>query len=1061
MRIFLYIAFFFVGMVAGGVMGGSSALLLGGIIGLGIFWVIDRSGQSKREVRSAAGGGASLDDLRREVRQLKQEVARLAGKVAVLSGETDAAPVTDQVVDVPIGPGTAAASSAPVGAEVTELMIQGDAVGAGIGGGVSDGVPPTPVEQRYDPPATSGNLPDEALAVETATGFRPFAAFKSWLFGGNALVRIGVVVLFFGLAFLVKFAAEHAVLPIEARYVGIGIGALITLVLGWRLRVRRPEYAMALQGLGVASLYLVTFAAFRLHALLPGGLTFAILVSTCALSAALAVLQNAKSMAVIGICGGFLAPVLASTGGGSHVSLFSYYALLNVGIVGIAWFKAWRPLNVLGFLLTFGIGSVWASHNYRDELFSTTEPFLILFFGLYLLVSLLYASRRKLELSQLAVEIAGERIDYVDGTLVFGNPLVAFGLQYLMVEDMQYGAAFSALGLGMIYLPIATMLHHRGRDEFRLLVESFLALGVIFASLAIPLGLDARWTSAAWAAEGAGIFWVGLRQQRPAARAFALLLQVGSAVSLLLSLEQPGVENLLGLVPVLDGSVLGPIFVGLAAMLTAGLIRRCRQLVSESESALEPLITVVGLGFLNLAFPLFLDASWTGLALALSGAVTVWIAARFGHGAAMGFGLAVQVPGGLLFGSATPVATSAALLNRFWLGSVLVSGAGLVSGWRLGKTHGPLAQLSVLGLIWGLLWWWGAGEQEIWTHVASEFTLAGLVAFATATSVLLAFGGRRAAWPAAEAASMLLLPGLLLLAFSALEQKSQPGADGGWLTWPIAIVTTWWLLRRQESGMLRRLTSAGHAFTLLLATALATWQTWWWFHELGDAGSAWPMLGWALSPMAVIALLNSALLRSRWPLAAFPRTYGIASIPIAAGLWLWVLLANAVSDGRASPLPYVPIANPIDLATAGTLIAILAWLRHWHGASGQGRTVRTLLAITVFYWLNGVLLRTLHHWAGVPFNFDVMMHSTLVQASLSLFWATIALALMLFATRTRLRNLWLVGGGLLASVVLKLFVVDLSRVGTIERIVSFIGVGILLLVIGYFSPVPPKREEQK
>ena len=119
------------------------------------------------------------------------------------------------------------------------------------------------------------------------------------------------------------------------------------------------------------------------------------------------------------------------------------------------------------------------------------------------------------------------------------------------------------------------------------------------------------------------------------------------------------------------------------------------------------------------------------------------------------------------------------------------------------------------------------------------------------------------------------------------------------------------------------------------------------------------------------------------------------------------------------------------------------------------------MAITVFYWLNGVLLRTLHHWAGVPFNFDVMMHSTLVQASLSLFWATIALALMLFATRTRLRNLWLVGGGLLASVVLKLFVVDLSRVGTIERIVSFIGVGILLLVIGYFSPVPPKREEQK
>jgi uncharacterized membrane protein len=1047
MRIFLYVAFFFVGMVAGGATGGSSSLLLGGIIGLGIFWLIDRSGRSMREVQSE-DGGESLEDLRREVRQLKHDVARLAGKVATLSGESSVATADNAPGDAIPAPIAHAASFEPADSAIAEPSALGD-----------EGSP-RPVEDHADSVPPVEALPTDESPAEPEAGFRPLGVLKTWLFGGNALVRVGVVVLFFGLAFLVKFAAEHAVLPIEARYVGIGIGALITLVLGWRLRVSRPEYAMALQGLGVASLYLVTFAAFRIHGLLPGGLTLVILVATCVLSAALAVLQNARSMAVIGICGGFLAPVLASTGGGNHVILFSYYALLNVGIVGIAWFKAWRPLNVLGFLLTFGIGSLWASRNYRDELFGSTEPFLILFFGLYLVVSLLYAARRKMELSRHAVEIAGERIDYVDGTLVFGNPLAAFGLQYLMVEDIQYGAAFSALGLGMIYLPLATMLYRRGRDDFRLLVESFLALGVIFASLAIPLGLDTRWTSAAWAAEGAGIFWVGLRQQRPAARAFALLLQFGSAVSLLLSLEQPGVQNLLGLVPVFDGSVLGPVFVGLAAMLTAGLIRRGPQMVSQSESTLEPLIMVIGLGFLNLAFPVFLDASWTGLALAVSGVVTVWIAARFGHVAAMGFGLAVQIPGGLMFGSSTSVATSVALLNRFWLGSVVVSGAGLASGWRVGKTGGPIARMSMLALIWGLLWWWGAGEQEISTHVASEFVLAGLIGFATVTSVLFAFGGRRAAWPAAEAASMLLMPALLLLAFSALDQKSHPGADGGWLGWPLAIATTWWVLHRQEDGLLRRLIGAGHAFTLLLATALATWQSWWWFHELGDAGSAWPLLGWALAPIAVIGLLNSAFLRSRWPLAVFPRAYDLAAIPVVAGLWLWVLFANAVNDGRASPLPYVPIANPIDLATAGTLIAILAWLRHWHGSSGMNRIARTLLAITGFYWLNGVLLRTLHHWAGVPFDFDAMMHSTLVQASLSLFWATIALALMLFATRTRLRNLWLTGGGLLASVVLKLFLVDLSRVGTIERIVSFIGVGILLLVIGYFSPVPPKREEQ-
>ena len=62
---------------------------------------------------------------------------------------------------------------------------------------------------------------------------------------------------------------------------------------------------------------------------------------------------------------------------------------------------------------------------------------------------------------------------------------------------------------------------------------------------------------------------------------------------------------------------------------------------------------------------------------------------------------------------------------------------------------------------------------------------------------------------------------------------------------------------------------------------------------------------------------------------------------------------------------------------------------------------------------------------------------------------------MLAATRTRVRSVWLAGAGLLAVVIAKLFLIDLSHIGTIERIVSFVGVGLLMLVIGYFSPLPP------
>ena len=39
---------------------------------------------------------------------------------------------------------------------------------------------------------------------------------------------------------------------------------------------------------------------------------------------------------------------------------------------------------------------------------------------------------------------------------------------------------------------------------------------------------------------------------------------------------------------------------------------------------------------------------------------------------------------------------------------------------------------------------------------------------------------------------------------------------------------------------------------------------------------------------------------------------------------------------------------------------------------------------------------------------------------------------------------------------LKLLLVDLSGSGTVTRIVSFIGVGVLMLVIGYVAPLPSK-----
>jgi uncharacterized membrane protein len=157
------------------------------------------------------------------------------------------------------------------------------------------------------------------------------------------------VILFFGVAFLLKYTYQHVHVPIELRLAGVALGAVVLLLIGWRLAARREGYALALQGGGVGLLYLTIFGALRLVRAASAGPAFALLLAVAALSALLAVLQDSLALAVLGAAGGFLAPILASTGEGSHVALFGYYAVLNAGILAIAWFKAWRLLNLVGF----------------------------------------------------------------------------------------------------------------------------------------------------------------------------------------------------------------------------------------------------------------------------------------------------------------------------------------------------------------------------------------------------------------------------------------------------------------------------------------------------------------------------------------------------------------------------------------------------------------------------------------------------------------------------------------------------------------------------------------
>ena len=394
---------------------------------------------------------------------------------------------------------------------------------------------------------------------------------------GNPIVRIGMVVMFFGLSFLVKYASNQGLLPIELRMAAVAAIATTLIVLGWKTRERAGGYGLVLQGGGIAALYLTVFAAAKMYELMPTGLAFGLMFVIVMFGALLAIAQNAQVLALMATAGGFLAPILTSDGSGSHVGLFSFYLLLNIGILAIAWFKTWRLLNWVGFVFTFVISSVWGVLDYQPHFYASTQPFLIAFFALYLTVSILFSLKQPPNLKGL-----------VDGSLTFGLPIVAFGLQTALLKHTEYGLAISAIILAIIYIALARVLWAKQQQSHRILIESFIALGVCFATLAIPLALDAQWTSASWALEATGLLWVGLRQQRLLSRCAGYLLHIAAAVSLMIHGLDSGARALI------DGDFISLFILAASAFCISYLLGRYAQSLSRFEKPLPNMTMIIG-----------------------------------------------------------------------------------------------------------------------------------------------------------------------------------------------------------------------------------------------------------------------------------------------------------------------------------------------------------------------------------------------------------------------------------------------------------------------------------
>src|SRR6185295_6204509 len=336
------------GLLIGGIIGSSwgfKSALLGALIGALIGMYLRKSAARSSESRTAAAQ---------------------AGQAVGVAPSFDAAGATGAVL--PVRKGGAGGGFAQAEQEAAPATVSATAVVAPL--------------TMSSPPA---GAPVTVAATAAASASNPDPLW-AWFTGGNALTRIGVVILFFGVAFLLRYLAEIVTVPIEWRLMGVAIIGVVLTAIGMRLARARPGYGLSLQGAGAGILYLTTFAAFRLYHVLPPVPGLLLLALVAASTVALAIRADSQPLAGLAVAGGFLAPMLTDVTG-EPALLFGYFAILNAAIFALAWVRSWRVLNLLGFVFTFVLGSIWAYRYYRPLYFATVEPILVLFVVFYVAIA--------------------------------------------------------------------------------------------------------------------------------------------------------------------------------------------------------------------------------------------------------------------------------------------------------------------------------------------------------------------------------------------------------------------------------------------------------------------------------------------------------------------------------------------------------------------------------------------------------------------------------------------------------------------------------------------------
>ena len=880
-----------------------------------------------------------------------------------------------------------------------------------------------------------------------------FNSLKNWFFGGNLVVRVGVLVLLVGVVLLLRLLSDYIEIPITFKLLAIGIIGIGLAGLGLKLASKRFAYGITLQGTGLAITYLTSFFAYSVYNVIPSLPSFIILGLLSALTIGLAVRQNAFPLALLALSGGFFAPLLTGTDTGNLVTLFSYYLLLNISIAIIAHYRTWKVLNALGVAVTFGLAYYWGLTEDLGTLIATQRWPLVslvaLHLALYLFIAIRYTQQiiaynsdneasNSLAATSATTKSAPSLYLYpIDIGLLFSAPVLAFGLFAALLNDIEQALTLTSAILAAIYLGLGWLLIQRSQ-RYTLITEGMLALGFGFLALVIPLAFDDQWLAFGWAIQGLALVWFGRRSLRAWLVIFGLALQLIS-IGMLFVLDMLWSE-----VPILTLTISA-----LSALASMFILR-----ASHSPSLLI-----------------------TANAQANS---TISEAAESNGNVVTDTGTDTGTGADNIANYATSLGISSASAQQ-WLLSINSQSTAFNAVWR---SPVFIRLLTFAATVWALLVLFTDLKQWL---ASWQLATTSLIALATLSCLLIYWLiNRYRSWQEISHFSHVLLSLFCLVLVLQLPQKFEFNHQWSTASWLVfaSLLIGWlvvgqlWLKTWYSSSSLSRYDTASWFATSILVLAAAL------HYGLPDSNGV-------ITILIPVALMLAGL----WFSYRYSSTEQSANqhllywfdwqqalvdsakvfVPLTL---IWATLSNWSYDGIIWGLPYFPVVNLYDLSLAlvlgyGFSAYYLNQLSYANSVTSDASVnvpvnVRAhnmltskpsliILGLIGFWLLSSILVRTLHAFIGTPLWDDGAWNSEQVQTGLTILWTSIALVATIVASRQLHRTLWFMGIGLLGVVVLKLVVVDLSQTEAIWRVLSFLTAGSLILLIGYLAPLPPEQ----